>query len=181
MARYLYSELASTLTARINTLKEYQRTGIDNVWFGRHADKLDQLISDFMPSGSGFDRGTDIDLAVSHSEKLVFTTSFHHMDENGSYDGWTDHIVTVTPSFNGINLRVSGRNKNDIKEYIADTFHTALTAVFTPYHEIPEDFAKRIKAQGEIHDADVMGLIARRASHEALNLLDLRENRTRKN
>jgi hypothetical protein len=32
----------------------------------------------------------------------------------------------VTPSFQGINIRVSGRNRNDIKEYIHDEFSNAL-------------------------------------------------------
>jgi hypothetical protein len=122
MARYLYSELASLVQARANCAE----SGNDE-WFSRHAERIETLVSEHMPSGSGFDSGTKIDLDASHADKLVFTTSFHHMHESGMYDGWTEHTVTVTPSLtSGFHLRISGRNRNDIKEYIADCFNVAL-------------------------------------------------------
>lgn len=120
MARYLYSELASAVQARRNCA-EHNNTE----WFEKWTDYIESMQS-HLPHGSGFDCGTKIDLDASHAEKLVFTTSFHHMNDAGMYDGWTDHIVTVTPSFSGFNLRVSGRNRNDIKEYIAEEFHNCL-------------------------------------------------------
>ena len=42
------------------------------------------------------------------------------------YDGWTEHTVTVTPSFSGFNMRISGRNRNDIKDHMHETFYSAL-------------------------------------------------------
>jgi hypothetical protein len=53
------------------------------------------------------------------------------MNDTGYYDGWTEHTVTVTPSFSGINIRVSGRNRNDIKDYIHETFSYALRSDVT--------------------------------------------------
>ena len=51
------------------------------------------------------------------------------MNDAGSYDGWTDHVITVRPSLAfGFELKISGPNRNDIKEYIHDTFDTALSA-----------------------------------------------------
>jgi hypothetical protein len=120
MARYLYSELSSLIQARLNclsaTANESQRQ-----WADKHEERIERLVKDFMPSGSGFNSGTKIDLDSSHAGKLVFDTSFHHMTENGYYDGWTDHTVTVTPSFQGFDIRVSGRDRNDIKEVINDS------------------------------------------------------------
>jgi hypothetical protein len=76
-----------------------------------------------MPSGSGFDSGTQFDYDKSTPEKLVFHTTFHHMNENGMYDGWTEHTVTVTPSFVlGYHVKITGRNKNNIIEYINECF-----------------------------------------------------------
>jgi hypothetical protein len=50
------------------------------------------------------------------------------MTEGGMYDGWTEHTVVVTPSLAfGINIRITGRNRNDIKDYLHDVFHEALT------------------------------------------------------
>jgi hypothetical protein len=73
------------------------------------------------PSGSGFDNGTQIDR--DRSDVLIFSTSFHHMDEAGGYDGWTEHTVRVKPSLAwGFDLTVSGRDRNGIKDYIADVF-----------------------------------------------------------
>jgi hypothetical protein len=123
MARYLYSELASTVDAMHTCERKPEQYG---EWAGKHAEQISTLVREHMPSGSGFDSGTQMDCEQSHAEKLVFTTSFHHMDDNGYYCGWTDHTVTVTPSFSGFNLRVSGRNRNDIKDYIHDAFSQAL-------------------------------------------------------
>lgn len=42
-------------------------------------------------------------------------------------DSLTEHVIRVLPTFDGIDIRVSGRNKNMIKEYLGDTFHYCLT------------------------------------------------------
>ena len=83
-------------------------------------------LNQYLPSGSGFDNGSTFNVEKSTSEKLVFNTSFHHMNSNGYYTQWTDHTVTVTPSFYGLNIKVSGRNHNDIKDYIAECFDNIL-------------------------------------------------------
>jgi hypothetical protein len=90
-------------------------------------ERLDGLMSD-APRGSGFDAGTSIDFDASNKDRLVFTTEFHHMDDNGFYDGWTDHRVIVKPDLLfGFSLRITGRNKRDIKDHIGDVFHTWLS------------------------------------------------------
>lgn len=122
MARYLYSELATAVAARRNCAQTVNGMPKNAEWFDKWSDRIDELM-DLMPSGSGFDSGTKIDLDASHAEKLVFTTAYHHMNDAGYYDGWTEHTITVTPSFAfKCNIRISGRNRNGIKEYIADTF-----------------------------------------------------------
>lgn len=63
----------------------------------------------------------------------MFETSVHHMNPDGYYDGWTEHTVTVTPSFIGrFDLKVSGRDRNGIKDYIAEVFGSVLSAVGEP-------------------------------------------------
>ena len=124
MTRYLYSELASTVDAMHRCEEQPEQYG---EWADKHAETIHNLVREYMPSGSGFDAGTQLDCVASHAEKLVFRTSYHHMTDVGYYDGWTEHTITVTPAFvNGFNIRVSGRNRNDIKDYIADTFSQAL-------------------------------------------------------
>src|ERR1700690_131740 len=145
MARYLYSELAKTVQARQNCLETMARyreesqipatarpsavNYFDNAseWADKHEDRILEMVREHMPSGSGFDSGTKIDLDASHADKLVFTTGYHHMNDGGFYDGWTQHTITITPSLSGkFNMRVSGRNRNDIKDYIAESFDYAL-------------------------------------------------------
>lgn len=92
--------------------------------------EISRLVREYMPSGSGFDRGTVfVTACVDAALKPVlrFTTYFHHMDEHGGYDGWTHHTVKVEADFDGLRITVTGSNRNDIKDYIADAFHTALT------------------------------------------------------
>lgn len=117
----LYQEIASLITARQNCYN----TG-NTEWFDRHEDAL-QEINSLLPSGSGFDSGSRIDLQKSNGEKICITTAFHHMNDNGMYTNWSDHVVTVKPSLQfGFLLSISGKDFNDIKEYIVDIFSDVL-------------------------------------------------------
>lgn len=127
MARYLYSELAMLVQAYKNCIASH-----NEVWQDRHEERILSLVKEYLPSGSGFDCGTKLDIEASHGEKLVFTTSFHHMNEGGYYDGWTEHRIVCTPSFSGVNLRISGRNRNEIKDYMHEVFYQALMSIPEP-------------------------------------------------
>lgn len=127
----LYARLASLVAARLNCI-----TSGNTDWRDRHEDEAGKLVLNHMPSGSGFDNGTKIDFDASTGEKLVFHTAFHHMNEGGYYDGWTEHVVTVTPSFlGGFSLKISGRDRNDIKDYISESFSLALNAEINEHAE----------------------------------------------
>jgi hypothetical protein len=97
--------------------------------FHGHLHAIEHACKAHMPSGSGFDKGTQFNFDKSTDDKLIFITAFHHMNSNGYYCGWTDHTVIVTPCFGEINIKVTGKNYRDIKEYIADTFLTCLTNI----------------------------------------------------
>lgn len=73
--------------------------------------------------------GTQMDLEQSSEEKLVFTTAFHHMNESGMYCGWTEHTVICTPSLAfQFRLKITGKDRNDVKDYLHSTFQEALAA-----------------------------------------------------
>lgn len=117
----LYAELACLLTACANCIA----SGNDE-WLERHRERVHKLVRDRMPSGSGLDVGCKLDVE-STADKLMFNCSFHHMSEHGYYDGWTDHTVIVTPSLaSGFDLRITGRDRQDIKDYLAQIFDHAL-------------------------------------------------------
>lgn len=104
--------LASLIDARSNC-----KASKNTEWFARHSDRIGAVMRS-SPSGSGIDNGTRLDVDECTENRLVFTCSFHHMNESGSYDGWTEHRLTVTPSFTGVAIHISGRNRNDIKDYL---------------------------------------------------------------
>jgi len=83
---------------------------------------------DLLPSGSGFDNGGYLVKEDSNDKRLVIRTSFHHMDADGYYTIWTHHTIRIYPSFTYpyFTLKISGSNRNDIKEYIADVYYAAL-------------------------------------------------------
>lgn len=119
--RPLYREIASMLTAIDNCRKAGNQE-----WLEKHEATLKHLV-DRLPSGGGIDIGPKLDRDACKLDRLVFTFSYHHMNENGMYDGWTDHVLTVRPSFDGIDLRISGRDRNQVKDYLYETFQYALT------------------------------------------------------
>jgi len=125
MNRTLYQEIASTAQARHNCLEMERKTGKTHEWTARHMATLTRL-QDLLPSGSGIDNGTKIDCHATNGERIVLTLGFHHMNEHGMYDGWTQHTVKVTPMFSGISLHVTGHNRNGIKEYLHEELHGAL-------------------------------------------------------
>ena len=125
-ARYLYSEIASVIQARRNCADDVNGMPSKAEWFDRWTDRIIYIERNLLPSGSGIDNGTKIDLDASHAGKIVLTCGYHHMNDGGYYDGWTEHTITITPSFSGINLRISGRNRNDIKDYLHDVFNFSL-------------------------------------------------------
>lgn len=90
---------------------------------------MDKLVK-LAPSGSGFDSGTQFLSNESSDKKLVFETAFHHMNDHG-YTGWSHHRVIVKPNLLfELDIRVTGRNWNDIKDHIYHTFRDYLTAEY---------------------------------------------------
>jgi len=96
-------------------------------WRDKHQEEIDSICENHLPSGSGFDSGTTFDYDRSRPNRLVLNTSYHHMDD-GYYAGWTDHTVTVKASLaSGFDLVIGGRDRNEIKDYIAETFQHFLS------------------------------------------------------
>lgn len=89
--------------------------------------ELKGKLEDLLPSGSGIDCGTKIDLEKSRWNKIVLTFSFHHMDEHGGYCEWSNYKAVIRPDWQGIRVEIFGKNKNGILDYLGDLYHHALT------------------------------------------------------
>ena len=123
----LYQKLAQTFQAWLNC-----HDSGNNDWLARHEETIEELVKEHMPSGSGFDSGTRFVFISSQPEKLVFSSAYHHMNENGYYDGWSEFDIIVTPSLTSgfdVRLRSKGpfpRKYADTKDYILETFQEIL-------------------------------------------------------
>lgn len=115
----IYQRIAHLL----NAISNCQKSG-NTVWAERHTESITELIRDTAPHGGGLDMGVWLMWDESTDSKLVFGTSYHHMNDNGYYDGWTDHTIIVKPSLmSGFDLSISGRDRNDIKEYLGQVYY----------------------------------------------------------
>ena len=89
----VYEEIASLIIAidNCNQAGNWE-------WMEKHESRIEEIASSYLPSGSGFDSGSTVNIGDSTRNKIVINSSYHHMDEMGGYDGWTDITVVVTPS-----------------------------------------------------------------------------------
>ena len=114
----LYQAIAAQISRRENSAAR------DN--FENERDACDRITEyeKELPRGSGIDSGSKILLAESSPNKIVIQADFHHMDENGFYCGWTEHKIIIRPCLRfGFDLKVTGRDKDGIKDYLADLYH----------------------------------------------------------
>ena len=96
----------------------------------RDGKRMEEKVYNIMkraPSGSGIDSGTSFIPGECNREQLVFFTEYHHVDENGYYDARTYHRVIATHDLLGLNIRVTGRNKNNIRDYLTKVYRDWLT------------------------------------------------------
>lgn len=112
-------ELSVTLS-RLNNLRNMPNGDASGA-----ESELSALL-DMLPSGSGIDCGTKLDEDRTNAQRLVFIVD-HHMSEHGYYDGWTTYTVTCRPAFDGIDITISGRDRNGVKDYLTETYHFALS------------------------------------------------------
>jgi hypothetical protein len=125
----LYSALAQLRAAIGRCENAPAGTPAHDQHLPRYRERLAFLLN-ALPCGSGFDNGVTLIENLCRSNRLVFNADFHHMNSHGGYDGWSHHQVIVTPSLSdGFVIRVTGRARNQIKDYIADTLHHALSGL----------------------------------------------------
>ena len=116
------SKIYQSIARKIQSIANCEKSG-NTVWEKNHIISVIDLMRKTSPSGSGIDSGTQIELTECTENKLVFLCQYHHMNENGFYDGWTTHKIIVTPDLaSGFNIRITGRDRNQIKEYLYEVY-----------------------------------------------------------
>lgn len=125
MNKKLYKKIASNLTWRDSLIKSPPQS-YQNWWSKVQEDEFHEL-EDMLPSGSGIDSGCKIDPG-SKPDRIIITFSYHFMNETGYY-GWEDYRLYITPSLAyDFNMRITGPNRQQIKDYFYDMFDHVLRA-----------------------------------------------------
>lgn len=123
-ARTLGYELASRVQAVKNCIKSK-----NTEWDAKHREAIEQLL-DALPHGSGIDGEWRIEPENCSDSVITLFCSYHHMNDGGYYDGWTDFTVKIRPSFYGIDVKVTGAfppKYRDTREYLQEILHMALS------------------------------------------------------
>lgn len=138
--------LAKAIARTLHIIGQHQRMG-DNSAAEPYEEYLEYIHRMHFPSGSGFDNGCRLvagwqnkyrdDTSISgvtdtytQYGSFHIVCDFHHMNDNGFYTGWTNHVFSVYPcihDFDGWRSKIHGRDRNDIKNYIDEVMHETLT------------------------------------------------------
>lgn len=139
MDKTVLQALASAVMSRLNCRdyieqhkNEPKKVEHWSIWADRHESTIERIEDEYLPRGSGFDKGCTVNLAKSNNQFIIINADFHHVNEHGFYTEWTSHKVIVTPAFINFNMRITGPNKNDIKEYMYDVFGNILSDPYEP-------------------------------------------------
>jgi len=84
-------------------------------------------LQELLPIGNGSDMGCVISKKKSTEKRIVIYTAYWHPKDSFETSQWTHHEIVITPSFEGeIKIRVTGKNVDNIKEYLEEVFRKAL-------------------------------------------------------
>lgn len=138
-----------TVSSKIATLvRSYQSISLP--WKNNIMMELDDLVRNHLPCGSGFDTSPELDTEKSTTNQLIFYSDYHVMDDNGTYAGYANFMITVDGDLTDINVSCLITNSEDfeidpddypdenpedlwsldvdgLEEYIADMYYEALS------------------------------------------------------
>jgi len=96
-------------------------------WEDNREKLLRYIEKNLLPSGSGINTGTKITRDQFKQGAFQLYLEFHHMNESGYYDGWTNHTIMVKPDLQfDFTMHIGGRDRNQIKDYLGDVYDNCL-------------------------------------------------------
>ena len=127
--RPLYMQIAHAL----QSIQNCKFTG-NTEWQERHSDRLEWLLFNHLPSGSGFDDQAILMMEQSGPDNLQFRVYYHPLDDVGAYDEWVICTVIVTPSLvDKVDIDIRGCPLEEgLGDYICETYWDAMTKVVNP-------------------------------------------------
>jgi len=130
--RKVYQKISGSFNAWLNCTNDnvVRKDQDGNLWEDNHFDSIQNIIDEYLPSGSGIDSNTTLDFDASKKEKLVLNSSYHVMNDTGYYNGWIDYRVIITPSLQfGFDIKIVGnfgKYRDDLYEYLIEVYSCAL-------------------------------------------------------
>jgi len=121
----LYQQLARSIDARQRCI---DADPVNDFGLDIHEKKIEDIEA-LLPSGSGINTGTKVDIDRSTGQKLILFGSYDVMAESGMYTGVIDFEVIVKPDLMfDFDIRISGKfgKHQDIKEYLDEVYYDAL-------------------------------------------------------
>jgi hypothetical protein len=124
MNRKIYEHIANIAYQINKSSSEYWK----DIW----EQDLEHLERNYLPSGSGFDAGCSINLVETKVNRLVIDFDYHHMDQNGYYNGWSHNQLILTASLvwdfdiRIVNRKGGHRIQSYDRDYFIDVFNYAL-------------------------------------------------------
>ena len=151
MTKTLAQEISTRLVALNNCIKT------DNVeWQAKHRAALDEL-DKRLPSGSGLDIPPTVARDAGADNALAFYIhgSYHHMNDNGCYVGWSRFRLKVEATFDGLSVDLwNTQSEGDkalwdedegLTDAICERFDSTLNEAFVEPDYGPDTDPKRIK------------------------------------
>ena len=129
MENKVYQYLAIAFTAMQNCDKSKSWE-----WYDKWENVIDNIVEN-LPHGSGIDGETQFSINKSKTNRLLITSQYHVMSEQGYYTRWISFTMTIKPDLRfGYDLTIKGNfgKDQDIKDYLVETFGYALDM---PYKE----------------------------------------------
>src|SRR3990167_4042165 len=124
----VYQELARSFVAMENCRKD-----LNDTWYDRHEERIEFIIKNIFPHGSGIDGKTEIVLEKCNENRLIFSSGYHCMDQNGYYDNWVNFTIKVIADLSfGYRLQIVGNFKRywHVKDYLHELYTYALDQEF---------------------------------------------------
>jgi hypothetical protein len=95
-------------------------------------EQMEDLVKNYLPSGSGFDGDISID-EKSTDKKIILHVEYHHMNDNGFYDGWSTFKLIIVPSL-AYDYSLVVKGETVVKKYFYDgVFKNYIIDTFMPY------------------------------------------------